>query len=462
MWHVAEIAAKVGGEVRAGDGSVSVCGASVDGRCVRTEEAFVALPGAHVDGHQFVDQAFHRGASAAIVRADWAPAQPGPGPLIAVDDPLLALQRWATAHLQKLGSRVAAVTGSNGKTTTKDLSAAALGGAPRIGGSLGNYNNQIGLPISILAMDRNVEIAVLEMGMSSPGEIARLVEIAPPEIAAITNIGPAHLESMGDLNAIAQAKLEILSQNPHTLILPQDSHHLREGARERLRAGIEVRTFGFEPGADLRAEAVRIQSDGTTQFLARDRGALQLPLPGAHNVLNALVAIAIAEHFGRDWAAIKAALEKVHPAPMRSERLQIGGVWLINDTYNANPASMIAAVRALVAQPTPGRRILVLGDMLELGQHSSDYHRNLGIMIDAAGVDWLLTVGPHAEAIGQGAPQLNARGGVAHFASADRAAQHLAQLAEAGDLVLLKASRGMALETIVEDFSKRRSGKGGD
>ncbi|MAE72066.1 MAG: hypothetical protein CME06_16560 [Gemmatimonadetes bacterium] len=456
-----EVARIVDGALISGDPSTAVAGACIDSRLISPGDLFVALPGEQTDGHAHVEQALASGAAGALVQSSWAAGAGSAGALIGVDDPLAGLQAWAAEHLERLGAKIVGVTGTNGKTTTKELPRAALGGGGRIGASLGNFNNQIGLPLSALSFGSKVDTAVLEMGMSTPGEIARLVQIAPPEVVVITNIGPAHLESLGSVEAIARAKLEIMDQEPALAVLPCDAPRLLDEARDRLGDRQALRTFGTEREADYRATDIEAGAGGVTRFLVNGRGPVRLRLPGAHNVLNALAAIAVAERFGSDWEAIREGLRAARPAPMRSERLSIGGVDLINDAYNANPASMAAAISALAALPASGRRALVLGDMLELGELSPDYHRGVGLAADSAGVDLLITVGALSEQISAAAGRLSSRGQVHHFEDPTDAAEFLASWADRGDLVLVKASRGMALERLIDRFASVRAAEGG-
>ncbi len=461
-WTVAEIAAIARGVVLRGDASATLTGVSIDSRRVTPGDLFVALPGEQSDGHDHVDAALAAGAVAACVRHSWTSPHAVEGTLLGVSDPLAALQSWAEAHLLSLTARTVGVTGSNGKTTTKDLARVALGGGARIGATLGNYNNQIGLPLSILAMGPEVRIAVLEMGMSTPGEIARLVEIAPPEVAVITNVGPAHLESLGSIEAIARAKLEILNRAPALALLPCGAPRLLEPARERLAAGQSLRTFGTQPEADYRATDIEATGAGGTRFLVNGKGPVELPIFGVHNVLNALAAIAVAERMGRAWDEIRAALAAASPAPMRSEWRRIGALRLINDAYNANPASMVAAIKSLAATPAQGRRVLVLGDMLELGPRAAEHHRSVGLAADSAGIDLLLTVGERAAEISAAASRLSGAGQAHHFAAIGAAAEFLAGAGAAGDLVLIKASRGMALEGLIDELALILGAREGD
>jgi UDP-N-acetylmuramoyl-tripeptide--D-alanyl-D-alanine ligase len=476
IWDLNALAGAVGGEVRLVPGrcqvgaAVSVStrrlrGAGIDSRCLRPGEVFVALPGGRQDGHDHVVSALRSGAAAALVSRAWAESQAAaaaPGPLLLVDDPLQALQQWATAHIERSGVLVVGVTGSNGKTTTKELIVAALGGSPRVAGSRGNYNNQIGLPLSVLSLPEECEIAVLEMGMSTLGEISNLVSIAPPDVAVITSLGVAHLESLGNLAGIAAAKLEIAERNPALVVLPSDAPLLRHGiARDHPHARVTL--CGEDEGAHLRAAAVELDSAGRPSFQVSGRGTLHLPLIGAHNIGNALAAIAVAEHFGRSWEQIVESLESVQSVPMRTEPMVIAGIQFINDAYNSNPASMEAALALLRDTPgVGGRRVLVAGAMLELGERSEELHRQVGDAVAGSGIDLLLAVGALGAEIAAGAHRSTGHSPppeIMVVADPHEAGRWLAKWALAGDLVLLKASRGVALEAAIEAFAEARAGR---
>ncbi len=442
-------------------------GACIDSRKLRPGQLFVALPGSRQDGHEHVLAALEEGAGGALVSHAWAAgdqAREAAGPLLIVDDPLRALQEWAAAHIKRSGIRVVGVTGSNGKTTTKELIVSATGGAPRVVGSQGNYNNQIGLPLSVLALPAECRIAVLEMGMSTPGEISRLVEIAPPEVAVITSLGTAHLENFTSLEEIAAAKLEIVERDPRLIVLPVDAPILRRLARQRC-PGANLLLCGLSEAAELRADAVQLNDQGQVRFQVAGRGAVQLALSGAHNVGNALASIAVAEYFGTPWSEIVAGLESVRAVAMRTEYLTIDGVHFINDAYNSNPASMRAALDLLRNTPNvSGRRALVVGAMLELGDDSAELHRRVGESAAAAAVDLLVAVGPLGEKIALGMRQAldsSSAASVVTVADAQEAAGLLAEWAEADDLVLVKASRGVALEATIEKFARLRARREG-
>ena len=448
-WTIDALCGAVDGTLIGDGGETFVTSASIDSRRIGPGGVFVALEGERTDGHAHVASAFSAGAAAAIVDESKVDDLVD-GPLVAVKTPLGALQAWAQADVVLRGIEVVGVTGTNGKTTTKEMIFAALGGEPDAGRSIGNYNNQIGLPLSVLGLEPAVRLAVLEMGMSTPGEIARLVEIASPRVAVITNVSPAHLDGMGNLDGVLEAKLEILRDGPELAVLPSDQPEIIEAARVRLADRTRVVTFGLEDGADLRAVNIVTRPDGITEFEVVGRGHALVGITGSHNVRNALSAIAVAEYFDRPWPRIRAALASAVGVPMRGERLIIGGFTVINDAYNANPASMACAISMLAAEPGEGRRVLVLGDMMELGPRSEDYHRGVGAAADGAGIDLLLTCGTKAAEITRAATRLAGAGAAMHFDDQASLAAYLGRWLRTGDTVLIKGSRSTEMERVID------------
>jgi len=353
-----------------------------------------------------------------------------------------------------------AVTGSNGKTTTKEMIRTIASTRFSVLASEGTFNNFVGVPLTLLRLEAWHTLAVLELGMNARGEIRRLAEIAAPEIGVVTNVGPAHLEFLGTLENVAAAKAELLDAmaapgrgRGRTAILNLDDPRV---AAMGAGAGLALKTFGMTEGADVRAEDVRANESGVS-FLMRFRRAgravrVTLPVYGVHNVSNALAAAAACEELGIDPEEIAGALRGMRLPPMRMEALSRDGVTVINDAYNANPASMRAAVETLAAMKTRGRRILVIGDMLELGGASDEAHREVGTLAARRGIDVLVAVGPlSAHAADAAAAAGMPPGSVARCAGAREAAEALWAIAREGDCVLLKASRRMGLEKILEE-----------
>jgi UDP-N-acetylmuramoyl-tripeptide--D-alanyl-D-alanine ligase len=388
----------------------------IDSRAVRPGDLFVGLVGEHVDGGRFARAALQAGAWGVLV----APQHdPGRAALLA-DDPLLALQRMATAWRRELGAKVIAITGSVGKTSTKDLTAAVIAPQRAVHFSRANFNTEIGLPLELLAAPEGTEVVVLEMGMRGFGQIAELAAIAEPDVGVITNIGPVHLELVGSLDGVARAKGELLEALPDgaTAIVPAGEPRLEPF----LRPGLRVVRFG--DGGD-------VTLDG-----------LELPFTSAHMLRNAQAAVAAARAIGVDPSG----RIDVQLSALRGEHVELpGGVTVINDCYNANPLSMRAALDDLAAQTPTGRRVAVLGDMLELGPDEVMLHRAIGEHAAASGVELLVTVGALA------AEMAGPYGGrsIATASAAEAAEALRGELAE-GDLVLVKASRGVGLEAVAE------------
>ena len=411
--------------------------AVVDSRQVGPGDLFVGLRGEHDDGGRYAPQALAAGAWGALVAPDAAEAArcAAPGVLLAADDPLAALQSLAVAWREELGAKVIGITGSTGKTSTKDILAALLTPHARTMASPANFNTEIGLPLAILGAPPATEVVVLEMAMRGADQIADLTAIARPDVGVIVNVGPVHLELMGTLEAVAAAKAELLRDMPAggTAVLPAGEPLLDPHRRDDL----ELVTFG--EGGDVRlveadGERVAIDAEG-------ERIELELSFTQAYNRLNTLAAVAAARAVGvRPDGRIE-----VPFSALRGERIDLpNGVAVINDCYNANPMSMRAAIEEL-AVTASGRRVAVLGDMLELGDGERDFHREVGGFAASHGVDLLVTVGPLAAAM------LERYDGESHaVADAAEAASILPELLDPGDTVLVKGSRGVGLEAVAE------------
>jgi UDP-N-acetylmuramoyl-tripeptide--D-alanyl-D-alanine ligase len=394
--------------------------AVIDSRAAGAGDLFVGLPGEHVDGGRFAPQALAGGAWGVLVAPEHAEAAQCamPGALIAVDDPLEALQRLAAAWRRALGCPVVGITGSVGKTSTKDILAAMLAQAKRTVANRENLNTEIGLPLTILEAPEGTEALILEMGMRGPGQIAELAAIAEPDVGVITAVAPVHLELMGSIEAIAAAKAELVAalRPGGTAIVPAGEALLEAHRRD------DVTTVTFGPGGDVEA-----LPDGLT-----------VPFTSAHMRRNALAALAAARALGVEPAgALEVALSS-----FRGQRIELpGDIVVVNDCYNANPMSMRAALDDLAASAS-GRRVAVLGDMLELGPDEARFHAEIGAHARAVGVDVLVAVGPRAAHFADG------YGEVIALPDAQAAAEAVPALLKPGDTVLLKASRGVGLEVV--------------
>ena len=429
---------------------------STDSRTLQRGDLFVALRGENFDGHKFVEQAAERGAVAALVDHTWKGAAPKDFPLIRVDDTLIAYQQIAARYRQSLPLKVIAITGSNGKTTTKDFVAAALGRRFRVTKTEGNFNNHVGLPKTILDATSEDQIGVWEIGMNHPGEIAALAKIAAPDVGIITNIGVAHIEFMGSREAIAQEKGALAEAiGPQgTLILNADDP-FSEGIAKRTRA---KSIFAGIKGGTVCAIDLRHSASGSefTILEGAHRCRAQLPVPGLHMIQNALLAVAAGRVFGLSIEDCAAGLAS---APLTKARLQmktIRGVQFIDDSYNANPESMRAALATLAELETDGRRIAVLGEMAELGAESERGHREVGEAAASLQIDEVIAIGKTASTIADAAQKAGLEKSRA-VASADEAAEILADETSPNDLVLIKGSRAARTERVIEEFAKRQS-----
>jgi UDP-N-acetylmuramoyl-tripeptide--D-alanyl-D-alanine ligase len=441
----------------------------LDSRSVRPGDLFVAVAGERFDGHEFVAAALAAGAVGAIVRRDFVPPRGSAAAggrrrapfVLGVADPLRAYQTLAAAHRGRFVLPLVAVTGSNGKTTTKEMVASVLARRWRTLKTEGNLNNRIGVPQTLFRLAPRHQAAVIEIGVDDMGQTTRLCEIVRPTLGLITNIGSDHLEFFGSMDRSAESKAELLAELPAdgAAILNADDRYFGLFAA---RARCRVVSFGLVRSADVRALEIAPYGRAGTQFRLVLPGRARRPLAqirvlGEHNVVNALAAGAVGVALGLPAEAIVAGLARFRPAAMRSQIEHKQGVRIINDCYNANPVSMRAAIRLLAETPASGRRIAVLGDMLELGPTTAELHAEVGAYVAAQGIDALLTCGPlaHELAVGARAAGLDAAR-VAEFADAAVAAVGLLATVRAGDVVLVKASRGVRLERVVQALHDRR------
>jgi UDP-N-acetylmuramoyl-tripeptide--D-alanyl-D-alanine ligase len=461
--------AKVIGDVPTRLEHIEPEGYGIDSRTVQTGELFFAVKGEKFDGHDFVPAALAQGAVAAVVAQDRKFDQSLEDRLIKTDEPLKALQDLASDLLRRWNRPIIGITGSAGKTTTKELTALVLSAKGRILKSTGNLNNAFGLPLSVLRMESkgarssDFDYAVLEMGMSSPGEIRRLCEIAPPDVGAILNVSAAHLEFFGSLEAIANAKAEIVEGlKPGGLAVLNADDRLVRQIRDR-HSGPAL-MFGIEGQSDVRAVDVREMGLlGTSFRLVTPSGEAEahLPLAGRHILYNALIAAAVGHHFGLSPEEIAAQLKEARPASHRGEVLRFRERFLIvDDSYNSNPRALDEMVRMLGAVVGSDiyvkRRIVVAGEMLELGDAGPELHRKCGENIAGGSVDLLVGVRGLARDIVEGARAAGMTEEKTHFCeNSEEAAGWLVDRIEAGDLLLIKGSRGVKTDLIVEAIKQR-------
>ncbi len=431
----------------AGSVSGAASGWSVDSRTLVEGDVYFALRGEAHDGHDFVEHAFAHGAACAVVARD----VPGGGPLLRVSNTLFALQELARNARNAWGGQVIAVTGSAGKTTTKDVIAHFLSVRHLAGKTIGNFNNHVGLPLSILRLPDECRIAVLELGMNHAGEIRSLASIARPQVGVITNIGYAHVEFFQSIDGVAAAKRELIEALPvsgSAVLNADDPRAIRFGA---VHAGRTV-TYGLDPKADVRAEDIEYLPEGA-RF--RCQGVtFTIPLSGRHGVQNALAGIATVGLFGIRPPELVDAARAIPIGKMRGERLEQNGLTILNDAYNANPEAMRSMLDVLAAVPGQ-RHIAVLGEMLELGEQSHALHQSVGAHAAHLGLDLLVGVRGDARimleaATRAGLPPAKTR----FFETSEQAGTALKALLQPGDAILFKGSRGVrverALETLLE------------
>ena len=422
-----------------------VTGAAIDTRELEPGMLFVPLPGSRLDGHVFLDEAFARGAGAALcARAVHSHiAHLDLGPLVLVDDVTVSLQRLSTRLREFWPGLLLAITGSAGKTTTKELVAAAFATAGPTLRTRGNLNNHWGVPLTLLALRPEHQVAIVEMGMSNAGEIAALAKLAKPAGAIVTNAGSAHLESLGTLEAIAAEKAALVHalKSGEPALVGADSPRLLAAVHG---AKAHVITYGFAPSAHVRPEHVEDLGPAGSRFTVAGFPPVHLHLVGTHQVQNALAAIAVAKHYRLDPAAVATALEAHQPLPGRMEVRELRGATLLVDCYNANPDATQAALGTLARWPGAKRRIAVLGDMLELGATAASLHRETGAKVEGAE---LWAVGEHAKDYAEGARTVNAVARM--FDDKPSLAAELSHELAPGTVVLLKGSRGAALEDVL-------------
>ena len=462
---LAEIAMSAGAVLEAppsveNEGALVASGYSIDSRTVAAGELFFAVRGERHDGHDFVAAAFERGAAAAVVSRARAAALPDAAlarPLLIAEDPLLALQLLAAHVRRQWGRLVIAITGSAGKTTTKDAVAAALGAKFNVLKSQGNLNNGFGLPLQLLRLAPEHEIAVVEMGMNHVGEIAALARIASPDWGVITNVGTAHIENFKEGQAgIARAKFELVEALPASGVafLNCDDAYAAQFGRDFQGRAVY---FGSGPCADPQIVSVDEDLRGlhVRYRVGEHEGSFTLHMLGAHNALNAIAGLAVALEAGVDPDAAVKAIALLRAGEKRGQVVEVAGATILNDCYNSNPEALRSMIRTLAARPAAGRRILVAGEMLEMGEHGPALHIACGRAAAEAGLDLVVAVQGNAEHLATAA----CAGGVpaVFLRDAETAGQWLKQNLRAGDVVLVKGSRGVHLERVIEALSRLRA-----
>lgn len=446
-FSIEEIRQAVSGKVIS-IGEHTFSGISTDTRKVQAGDLFVALAGETFDGHRFIKQAFERGAIGAIVSQD-VPTAEGKT-IIRVGDTLLAYQNIARIYRERFDRPFVAITGSNGKTTTKDMVAAVLEHRYAICKTQANFNNEIGLPFTLLSMKEDDEVGVVEMGMRGLGQIAQLTRIAHPTIGVVTNVGETHMEILGSMDNIALAKSELVQSLPAqgTVILNGDDERVCKMA-QLTRANVVL--FGIDgAGLDIRAERIEKCADGTSFICRTEEGNQEIFVPafGRHNVMNALAAIAVGRTLGMKLKEIAEGLASFIASGMRFAVQKIGDYTFINDAYNASPRSTEAAIDNL-ADMAGGRKAVVFGDMLELGDIAESAHRTIGKKAAEKGADGFFAYGKLARLAAEEAERAGVRV-VYACDNHEQLAQHLKEYLKGGDTVLVKGSRGMKMETVIK------------
>ncbi len=454
--------AKASGGALWGPGDIEVTGVAIDSRAVQPGDLFVAIPGDRVDGHQFISAAIQAGAVA--VMASNAAYVPEGFPAVLIGDTV-----WALGNLAKCcrmawqvyrysvnanpSAPLVAVTGSVGKSTTREMIAAVMSASYNVLRTPRNYNTEIGLPLTIVTLNEQHTAAVLEMGMRGRGQIDLLADVAQPNIGVITNIGDAHRELLGSRDEIMLAKSELLNRLPEdgVAILNADDPYYQQ-----LRALVPCRviSFGCSDWAGLRAKNIKAFIDGHVEFTLRTGQRnlpVSVPLAGTHNVMNALAALAVAQATGIELELAIEMLQQVKPLDMRMNVKTLkNSVTILDDTYNANPTSTRAALDTLVSMSDTARKVVVLGDMLELGDSSSSLHREIGRNVGQAGAHLFIAVGSKARDMVAGAKEIERPPLCMCFNSSISAAAHINEWIMPGDIVLVKGSRGVQMESIVE------------
>ncbi len=448
-----------GGELRTADlAGHTFTGVSVDSRTIGEGELFFAIRGENNDGHRYIEQALARGAAGVVAESDFFTGRPLPSQAAVVDVPNshLAMLSLAQQYLATLDALRLGITGSNGKTTTKEFTYRLLKAVDdNVYRSPGNFNNLFGIPLALFEMPTDTSTAILEMGISVPGEMKRLAALIQPHLLAVTNVGPTHLEFLGTVENVAREKLSAMSfADPDAaLIINADDPVLMA---ETAKVSDAYITFAIDHDADYRPDAVETTDDGAARVVIEGH-PFRLPLFGQYQVYNLLAAYAIARTAGHTFDDIDTEAIALSTAAMRGEILMLAGVTFVSDCYNANPEAVKAGLRSFAKFESRGRRVIVLGDMLELGPDSVRYHAEIGELVAAQKFDLLAAVGPLAyhiiEAV-EAAGKLS--GKLRHFNDSETCAEYLRGYLGVGDLVYLKGSRGIGLETVLDQFRQER------
>jgi UDP-N-acetylmuramoyl-tripeptide--D-alanyl-D-alanine ligase len=430
-------------------------GITIDSRKIQKGNLFIPFKGDRADGHKYVVESIEKGAVAALWQKD-VPNPPADLPILIVEDCLVALQELARKYRAELDVKVVGITGSNGKTTTKDMTAGLLSLQYKVQKTEGNFNNHIGLPLTVLGLRDDTEIAVLEMGMSGRGEIDFLTNLACPDAVVITNIGESHMLDLGSRQGIAEAKLEIMGglKDGGLAVLYGDEPLLMKRIQQ-FKGNVKIKTFGRSTSNDLYPTEITQLEQGNLFTINGVKKSFELPVLGTHNILNALAAMLIANHFLIPFEKMNEGLVAIKLTNMRMELVEgKNGEKIINDAYNASPTSMMAAIELISNIQGYRKKILVLGDMLELGPQEEQYHLQIGEGLKADRIDLLFTYGQLGSKIAAGARKELGTERVFSFTDKKALIKELENHVDEQTLVLVKASRGMKLEEIVTSLQK--------
>jgi len=434
---------------------ITIEGVSTDSRSIKEGQLFVPLIGEVFNGHIFLKDAYKNGAKAAL----WSKNEPLPDidiPLIIVDDTLLALHNLAKAYRNQLNVKVVGITGSNGKTTTKDIVASLLSTKYRTKKTLGNFNNDIGCPLTILSLDEDTEMAVIEMGTERFGEISRLTSIAKPDVAIITSIGRAHLENLFTKENIAKAKLEILEGlHPDGLFIYFGDDPTLKKVLKDFPIKHRILSYGLESHNDYVAELDSMDEKGIYFTLKSPfEKSFHLPMIGRHNLFNALAAIIVSQHFDIPIELIQEGFNSIDKTGMRDELIYAKGFTILNDSYKSNPDSLLAQLETLYNMDNYSQKITVIGDMLGLGEVEIKLHEEVGKSIDGEKIDYIFTIGPLAKHLGEAAKSNVGKDRVIHSDSKEELIEKLKKVIKPNSIVLVKASRALELEDVVKTLMK--------
>lgn len=430
----------------------SISGVSIDTRTLSPGNVYFAIRGERLDGHAYIAEAVQKKAAACIVDRRWwneKTFDTKHSAFFIVNDTVTALQDMAHFYRNKFSVPVLGLTGTNGKTTTKEMMAAVLKNRGPVCKTEGNLNNHLGLPLTLFRLERSHTTAIIEMGTNHFGEIAKLSEIAQPQYGLITNIGHGHLEFLHDLDGVAKAKTELFDylQPDGLAFVNLDDARLAKKARD-IRKKV---TYGFSENADVTATKQPPDDSGCAQMEVQGE-TVTLNVPGDHNLANALAAIAVGLEFGVEMSDIKKSLKRVELPAKRMEKTQINRVLILNDSYNANPESTLAALEILHSTPCEGKKIFIFGDMLELGASAEAEHAKIGRSLENYAVDVFFAYGPCAAAAVKAAGQRKGTMRAQHFETKPELTEELKALVQEGDLLLFKGSRGMRMEEVLENL----------